>query len=466
MSSFEIIINGNRVSAQPGMSVLEAAMRAGITIPHLCDGMGSHRASCLLCIVRDNATGTILPACEHPAAPGMQIDTDSDEIARLREESLALLLAEHSGDCIAPCALACPAQLRTDLMVQLVEEGRQGDAAALLYASIPLPRVTNILCKAPCEKLCRRRGEADGNPVSVRAVKESLAKHILPRTRRVPAGPGKILVLGGGAAALAALWHGASAGYAVTLASANGWAGDLVNHAAALPDGLLEREIDRLVGAAAAELVERDIAPEDPLCEQYDGIIDTTRIKGSSAIAREFFHGREAAEEVIAKIEGRQPGGRTKSSPSRITECTALELEIFEDNRKILVNGAREVTAAGGKFCLRCGCEGESSCELKKIAESIKGAGRGGLLRRGSYLRIERHGGLIYTPAKCVRCGLCIAAARTMVPRFPLDFSGRGIGTRLIFDPQNVPSGDAARHLAGACPTGALSALPADEPLP
>ncbi len=456
MSSFEIKINGVPVSAAPGMSILEAATMAGLRIPHLCDGMGSHKASCLLCIVRDVSTGTVIAACEHPAAPGMQIITEDNEINSLRMKSLELLLAEHGGDCIAPCALVCPAQLRVDLMVQLAEEGRRGDAAALLYAAIPLPRVSNFLCKAPCESSCRRKIEADGKALEIRTVKKYLAEQISPRIG-AQAEDKSILILGGGAAALAALWHAASAGYTVTLASRSGWAGALKTQAPSLPEGLLEEEIGRLVTAAKAELIEHEIAEDDPICENYSAVVDCTKIHCSGTIARDFYHGRVAAEETIAVIESRPSGIQKKSSPSRLSNPDTATLAVFEENRRIIAENTGELTPIGGKLCLRCGCESAQNCRLKQIADELKfKAGHCETVLNDDFLQIERHGDLIYSPAKCVRCALCITEAQKLDPRPHLDFCGRGGATRLIFDPLNPPLKESAQALAEVCPTAAL----------
>ena len=48
-------------------------------------------------------------SCAIEAADGMEIITKSDRINRARRFSLEMLLSDHTGDCKAPCSLACPA---------------------------------------------------------------------------------------------------------------------------------------------------------------------------------------------------------------------------------------------------------------------------------------------------------------------------------------------------------------------
>ena len=160
---------------------------------------------------------------------------------------------------------------------------------------------------------------------------------------------------------------------------------------------------------------------------------------------------------MLAKIESRPSQITSKISPSRSGAFSADMIAIIEENSKVFAGGSTQLQPLGGKLCLRCGCEGERKCRLKKIAEEMKsGAARSGTLLGDDFLRVERHGDLIYSPAKCVRCALCIVEARRMQPHVQLDFCGRGGATRLIFHPHKAPLKDAAQSLASVCPTAAL----------
>ena len=46
-----------------------------------------------------------------PVAEGMVVATDSEDVRTARKMALELLLSDHAGECVAPCAAQCPAGL-------------------------------------------------------------------------------------------------------------------------------------------------------------------------------------------------------------------------------------------------------------------------------------------------------------------------------------------------------------------
>ena len=97
--SFLMTINGRRVEADEGETVLAVAERAGIAIPTLCQ----HKAvepfgACRLCMIEvtksswDGWKG-LMTACLYPAAPDLIIETNSDRVHHVRRNVLDLLLA-------------------------------------------------------------------------------------------------------------------------------------------------------------------------------------------------------------------------------------------------------------------------------------------------------------------------------------------------------------------------------------
>ena len=96
----ELTINGQSVEADKGMTILEAALRKNIYIPHLCH----HRdlepvGACRLCIVEIDGGRTAI-SCKTPAEDGMVVRTESPEISRTRQVALELLVADHDTDCL------------------------------------------------------------------------------------------------------------------------------------------------------------------------------------------------------------------------------------------------------------------------------------------------------------------------------------------------------------------------------
>ncbi len=95
-----VTIDGREVEVPAGTSVMRAAAEAGIEIPKLCatDSLKAF-GSCRMCLVKV-ADGRGTPAsCTTPCADGMQVETETDEIQRLRRNVMELYLSDHPVDC-------------------------------------------------------------------------------------------------------------------------------------------------------------------------------------------------------------------------------------------------------------------------------------------------------------------------------------------------------------------------------
>jgi predicted molibdopterin-dependent oxidoreductase YjgC len=153
----KLTINSKSVVVDKGSTVLEAAEAAGISIPTMCRLKGyAHMTSCMVCVVKEMGSGRLLPSCTAPAAEGMVIETDNEEVHHARRTALNLLLSEHVGDCEAPCRLTCPAHMNIPLMIRQIKAGEIRDAIETVKEDIALPAVLGRICPAPCEKGCRR----------------------------------------------------------------------------------------------------------------------------------------------------------------------------------------------------------------------------------------------------------------------------------------------------------------------
>ena len=100
MSEFHLEIDGKKVAAKEGMTILEAARAAGIKIPTLCH----HEAlepfgGCRLCTVELDMGdwSKMVVSCVYPAAEGLVVKTRSEKIDRIRKTIIELLLA-HAPD--------------------------------------------------------------------------------------------------------------------------------------------------------------------------------------------------------------------------------------------------------------------------------------------------------------------------------------------------------------------------------
>jgi len=93
-------IDGNEIRASEGMTVLEAAQNAGISIPTLCHHEGLEPfGGCRICIVEVEVNGWTkrVVSCIYPVAENLVVRTRSEKIDKIRKMILELLLA-HAPD--------------------------------------------------------------------------------------------------------------------------------------------------------------------------------------------------------------------------------------------------------------------------------------------------------------------------------------------------------------------------------
>jgi NADPH-dependent glutamate synthase beta subunit-like oxidoreductase/NAD-dependent dihydropyrimidine dehydrogenase PreA subunit len=124
-----ITINGQELEVAEGGTVLAAALRAGIYIPHLChhadlppargrapaeqvwrageriahDGGDDPHDGCGLCVVEVAGWDEPVASCDLVASDGLEIATDTPALRARRWEKLAAILAHHPHACIT-CA--------------------------------------------------------------------------------------------------------------------------------------------------------------------------------------------------------------------------------------------------------------------------------------------------------------------------------------------------------------------------
>ena len=97
----KLIINGRQVSAENGMTVLQAAQEAGIYIPTLCaDPDLEPHGGCRLCIVEVEGMRDMPTACTTTISDGMVVNTETDAVNKARRSVLDLLIADHPMDCL------------------------------------------------------------------------------------------------------------------------------------------------------------------------------------------------------------------------------------------------------------------------------------------------------------------------------------------------------------------------------
>ncbi|MBU0639047.1 MAG: (2Fe-2S)-binding protein [Planctomycetes bacterium] len=106
----KIIIDGQEVEFRQGVSVLQAALDAGVDVPHYCYHPGlSVVASCRLCLMEMKMphpqtrelswAPKLFPACQTPARKGLEVRFDSDVVRSNQRHLMEFYLLNHPLDC-------------------------------------------------------------------------------------------------------------------------------------------------------------------------------------------------------------------------------------------------------------------------------------------------------------------------------------------------------------------------------
>ena len=99
----EFTIDGQPVTAQPGQTILQAALEAGIYIPYLCyfPHMKPYGA-CRTCVVDFESDGRkmTLASCTAMPFPGCSVETKNESVSDLRRGIIELLMSEHPHGCL------------------------------------------------------------------------------------------------------------------------------------------------------------------------------------------------------------------------------------------------------------------------------------------------------------------------------------------------------------------------------
>ena len=95
-----LTINGRRVQAPEGTTIMEAARLADIHIPHLCFLKGINEiAACRVCCVEVEGERAMVTACNTPVMEGMVVHTNSPRARQTRRVNVELILSQHDCRC-------------------------------------------------------------------------------------------------------------------------------------------------------------------------------------------------------------------------------------------------------------------------------------------------------------------------------------------------------------------------------
>ena len=88
-------LDGQSVQARQGETILQAAIRAGVDIPHLCFSEGLRPdGNCRACVVEIEGERVLAPSCCRVATPGMKVQAASARARKSQAMVLEMLLAD------------------------------------------------------------------------------------------------------------------------------------------------------------------------------------------------------------------------------------------------------------------------------------------------------------------------------------------------------------------------------------
>jgi NADH-quinone oxidoreductase subunit G len=96
----KLVIDGREVEVPHGATVMDAATKLGIYVPHFC----YHKkltiaANCRMCLVEIEKAPKPMPACATPVTDGMKVQTHSESAKKAQNGVMEFLLINHPLDC-------------------------------------------------------------------------------------------------------------------------------------------------------------------------------------------------------------------------------------------------------------------------------------------------------------------------------------------------------------------------------
>lgn len=96
----QVTVDGKTVLIEAGSSIIQAAEKAGVTIPRYCyhDKLAI-AGNCRMCLVDVERMPKLIASCAMPVQNGMVVHTTSERITKAREGVTEMLLQNHPLDC-------------------------------------------------------------------------------------------------------------------------------------------------------------------------------------------------------------------------------------------------------------------------------------------------------------------------------------------------------------------------------
>ncbi len=95
LKTVEFSLDGKAIVSYEGETILNAAKRHGVDIPHLCFKEGYRPdGNCRACVVEINGERTLAPSCCRSATPGMEVKANSERAIKSQKLVLEMLLSD------------------------------------------------------------------------------------------------------------------------------------------------------------------------------------------------------------------------------------------------------------------------------------------------------------------------------------------------------------------------------------
>lgn len=161
--TINVKINNQQLTVPEGITILEAAHKAGVRIPTLCHldlhdlKMVNQTASCRVCMVEAIGRNMLVPACVTKMTEGMEVRTDSIRAVTARRMAVELLLSNHPNECFTcPKNLQCELQaLAAELGVREIRwEGERNDYPKDMSSDAIVKDANKCIYCRRCETMC------------------------------------------------------------------------------------------------------------------------------------------------------------------------------------------------------------------------------------------------------------------------------------------------------------------------
>jgi NADPH-dependent glutamate synthase beta subunit-like oxidoreductase/formate hydrogenlyase subunit 6/NADH:ubiquinone oxidoreductase subunit I/ferredoxin len=286
-----IEVDGRVVEGFEGQTILEVCRDNGIEIPTLCyepklPGFGA----CRMCVVEVEGEEHPPISCSRTCEADMKVQTQTEEIRRLRRTNLELIFSDHNAYCLPPCQNKCPSHIDIPGFLKANAEANWRESTRIFKRTIPFPSVLGRVCPAPCEEHCRRDevDEAIAIRDSHRYAGDQVIKQMLddgvvppiPFERQAPSGR-RAAVIGSGPAGMAAAYYLLIAGHDVTVFERDPAPGGMLRYGIPqyrLPKvEVLEAEYESVMGLGAKMVTNaglgRDFTLDDLTNQGFDSVV-------------------------------------------------------------------------------------------------------------------------------------------------------------------------------------------------